>query len=229
MNESIFQHLFIKPNVIYLAVTIAMISFGCATKNAQKIEQQKQNTETDNEFNKNVDQLADTSNVRNDDDSSNSCGAFLDRHLIQNSQGNISNFCAAFKERSAQVRTFTIMITSPTCLSCKPVMKSIENHTKYSDSTEFIVAVPNSEFDGESYSISDVIDMTREYAPSATSAMDHNANNWLSLSSDKQNPVFPLILVINRQGKGKLFQASDLENISSVNEAVIPAILEYSK
>jgi len=137
------------------------------------------------------------------------------------------NLCEIMKAR--KVSTTVVMITSPTCLSCKPVMRKIGSYVKSKDDIEFIVAVPNRHNDVESYSIEDIKEMTDENAKNAIPAFDVDAKMWLGLSEDSANPVFPLVLIINKDAKGKVIQTSEMEKENVFQDSVIPAIDKYSK
>jgi hypothetical protein len=212
---------------------ISFISTGCASKSVADPEPTKQNNQAKVEEDLEEGTQTETEDGKNNSDDSTqeiSCRSAKDSSTLKkytlDLNGGSGSLCDHME--SGSYDTLVVMITSPTCLSCKPVMKEINQYIKNNNKIDFVVAVPNQHVDVDAYTMNDVQTMIDESAQGATPAFDPNGEMWLNLSEDSQNPVFPLVLVVNKSAKGKLIQTATLEQSGTVTNVVIPAIDQYS-
>ena len=154
--------------------------------------------------------------------------AFLNKYMIE-SGDRTSSLCDVIEAQPSSVNSLTIMITTPTCISCKPLLRGLNEHTKTDRSTHLLVAIPSNNVDIGSYSNSELKEFVSEYAPRAQPAFDPDSSMWLGFSENAATPLVPLVVVVSRSGRGKVMQTSELEQTDALDRLVIPAIKELSQ
>lgn len=152
------------------------------------------------------------------------------RTLKISDSGESRSLCDRLLAEPEAKKAMVLYVTSPTCVSCKETLKDLNRFIGTKSSVELVVAVPTKiENYLESYSEDDIRTFVKSLAPGASSAADPGGKVWLTLSEDPSNPMFPLVIVFDRGGKGYVLNSDHVKSIPLIQTNLYPKIEKLIK
>jgi len=118
-----------------------------------------------------------------------------------------------------------VFITSPTCLSCIPKLKSLGQYVSTDNSIYLVTAVPNRVTSlVRDYSTEEINTFVRGVITNAIPAYDENGVIWKTFADNPSAPIFPVAVIMNKNKEAAIISTTNLESPNPTETYFKPAI-----
>jgi len=143
--------------------------------------------------------------------------------LYLNIAGQRSSLCNTLSQSGKNI--LVVFITSPTCLSCVPKLKSLGQYVSTDNSVHLITAVPNRVTSFiKDYSTQEINSFVSGIITNTTPAYDENGVMWKKFSANPSLPLFPIAIIMNKNKEAAIISTAQLEGSNVVETYFKPAI-----